>query len=247
MRNEDEGLLVNSTLSATAQLSLLMCLFFLLIGCSATINKETKINQIETILNAIEGTWNNRTQFEATPTHLKVPPSVSGDWLDLQHATFSRVDAPAIGPYVLYLEWRSVGATVGATGAISRQRIWSFRNDETGAVRMDFFAFVDGAAWVGKGNITNRAAFQGLTTAMLRGYGAACGLRFSPSGTTFRGEINARECNITAASGRKMGIDARVELLTDGTLEYRESGQLEDGRYAFRVPPSQPYRFVRQP
>jgi hypothetical protein len=42
-----------------------------------------------------------------------------------------------------------------------------------------------------------------------------------------------------------MGIDARVEMVADGVLEYRESGQLEDGRFAFRVPPSMPYRFVR--
>ena len=42
-----------------------------------------------------------------------------------------------------------------------------------------------------------------------------------------------------------MSINAQVELGADGTLEYRESGQLEDGRHAFRVPTSQPYRFVR--
>jgi len=61
----------------------------------------------------------------------------------------------------------------------------------------------------------------------------------------FQGVISASQCNITAASGRRMSINAQVELGADGTLEYRESGQLEDGRYAFRVPTSQPYRFVR--
>jgi hypothetical protein len=35
--------------------------------------------------------------------------------------------------------------------------------------------------------------------------------------------------------------------LPDGALLYRESGQLEDGRYAFRVPPTEPYRFIRTP
>ena len=42
-----------------------------------------------------------------------------------------------------------------------------------------------------------------------------------------------------------MNTNAQVELRADGTLEYRESVQLEDGGYAFRVPTSQPYRFVR--
>jgi hypothetical protein len=36
-------------------------------------------------------------------------------------------------------------------------------------------------------------------------------------------------------------------LLADGSVQYRESGQLEDGRYAFRVPPTEPYQFVRTP
>jgi hypothetical protein len=66
-----------------------------------------------------------------------------------------------------------------------------------------------------------------------------------PIYATFVDAITAKECNITAASGHRMGIDARLELTANGTLEYRESGQLEDGRYAFRVPPSAPYQFRR--
>ena len=52
-------------------------------------------------------------------------------------------------------------------------------------------------------------------------------------------------CVIVAASGRRMGILAEIDIGASGTLGYREHGRLEDGRYAFRVPPSQPYRFVR--
>ena len=61
----------------------------------------------------------------------------------------------------------------------------------------------------------------------------------------FQGAISASQCSITAASGRRMNTNAQVELRADGTLKYRESVQLEDGGYAFRVPTSQPYRFVR--
>ena len=168
---------------------------------------------------------------------------MNGDWLDLQHASFTLVDAPLLGDKVLYLEWRSGSAD----GTISRQRIWSFRHDisdaKAGIVRMDFYAFVDGKPWAGRSG--EAGAFRDLNRAQLRGYGEACGLVFSKNASGFLGAITAKECSITAASGRRMGIDARVALTADGTLEYRESGQLEDGRYAFRVPPSAPYRFRR--
>jgi hypothetical protein len=197
------------------------------------------------IVSALIGSWSNRVQFDAAPALLKVPPSVNGEWLDLQHARFVKIDAPAIGDQVLYLEWRNGGPQ----GEISRQRIWSFRVDATGAVRMDFYAFVDGKPWAAAVETAKTAeatpVFTSLSKADLRGYGEACALLFAPQTAGFRGLISAKDCTITAASGRKMGIDARVELLADGTLEYRESGQLEDGRYAFRVPTSQPYQFVK--
>jgi len=54
------------------------------------------------------------------------------------------------------------------------------------------------------------------------------------------------ETNVqTAVSGRRMGIDARVAMLADGVITYQESGKLTEGRYAFRVPPTLPYRFIR--
>lgn len=196
------------------------------------------------IIAALAGVWDNRAQFAAAPAAVKVPPSVAGDWLDLQHARFLRVIAPQIGTHVLYLEWRSGGAD----GVISRQRIWSFRVDDAGVLRMDFFAFVDGKPWAAKVSADDaNMAFRTLTPAQLRGYGSACGLRYQLNLPMFEGQIGAQECQIIAASGRRMGIDARVTMLADGTLHYKESGRLDDGRYAFRVPPSQPYQFVKLP
>ena len=188
----------------------------------------------------LAGDWDNGAQFAAAPAALKVPPSVQGEWLDVQHARFARIDAPALGTQVLYLEWRSGGPD----GAISRQRIWSFRTDAEGRVRMDFYAFVDGKPWAGRA--AEPGAFVALNSTDLRGYGEACALRFTalPAGGA-SGDITAAECTLTAASGRRMGIDAAVVLNADGSLSYRESGRLEDGRWAFRVPPTEPYRFVR--
>ncbi|MBC7622434.1 MAG: hypothetical protein H7232_03515 [Aeromicrobium sp.] len=214
-------------------------------GCvTRTTTSESSIAPAA-LVTALGGAYTNAAQYQAAPAALKVAPSVAGEWLDSQHAQFVRVDAPKIGSHVLYLEWRSGSKT----GPVSRQRIWSFRTDASGATRMDFFAFVDGAPWVGQAATPN--AFQNLTLDKLRGYGDTCALMFVPDAKSkdkgIVGSISGKECSITAASGRRMAIDARIDLLPDGSVQYRESGQLEDGRFAFRVPPTEPYRFVRMP
>ncbi len=192
------------------------------------------------VLQALAGRWHNAAQFAAAPAALKRPPSVEGDWLDLQHASFTPVQAPALGPLVLYLEWRNGSAT----GTISRQRLWAFRADPDGTLRMDFHAFMDGRPWAGRA--AEPGAFIALQASSLRSYGAACALRLLPqAGGGFEGTVDAAQCSITAASGRRMGISARVALAADGTLSYEESGRLDDGRFAFRVPPGGPYLFRR--
>jgi hypothetical protein len=214
----------------------LSALVLLLGGCVST---HAPVDPRETLLEAMAGTWDNWAQFAAAPDTLKVPPTVDGEWLDLQHATFTRVEAPALGSHVLYLEWHKGGSG----GEISRQRLWSFRNDSEDGLRMDFYAFIDGKPFAGRAG--EQGAFETLTRDTVRGYGPACALHFELRPAGFVGAISATDCTITAASGRRMGINARVALTADGTLEYQESGVLDDGRYAFRVPPTVPYRFQR--
>lgn len=191
------------------------------------------------VIASLLGAWDNRAQYRAAPEALKVAPSVQGDWLDQQYAEFHVVRVPALGEQVVYLEWRKDGPG----GAVSRQRLWSFREDPDGTVRMDFYAFVDGKQWEGRGS--DSAAFAGLEKQDLRGYDPSCALYFAKEETLWRGSIRADQCQIVAASGRSMGIDAQVELSVDGKLSYREAGILENGDYAFRVPPTQPYAFRR--
>jgi len=191
------------------------------------------------VIASLLGAWDNQAQFKAAPPALKVPPSVQGEWLDQQYAEFHLVRVPALGDQVVYLEWRNGGPG----GTISRQRLWSFRADPDGTLRMDFYAFIDGAPWDGKGS--DSTAFANITAADLRAYAPECALRFTQEGDIWRARISAEECQIVAASGRKMGIDATVELSADGVLAYRESGVLENAQFAFRVPPTQPYEFRR--
>lgn len=188
---------------------------------------------------ALAGRYDNAAQYAAAPADLKRTPVAddSDDWLDRQTATFTSVTAPAIGPHVIYVEWR------GVDGAISRQRIWAFRRDEAGAVRLDFYALAQPERYVGAAP----EAFAALTAADLIGYGPACGLRVSRTGAgAWDARIDPESCRIVARSSRTMGIDARITVMPTGVL-YQEAGILEDGSYAFRVPGGAPYDFRRTP
>lgn len=102
----------------------------------------------------------------------------------MQQASFKTVDAPLVGTLVLYREWRNGNEA----GTISLQRIWSFRVDEMGHVRMYFYAFVDGVPWAGRAN--EAGAFRELNATQLRGYDAGCGLKFSLAAIFFDGSIS---------------------------------------------------------
>jgi hypothetical protein len=196
---------------------------------------------LDALAAGLVGTWSNAAQFASAPDALKRPPAPGHpyDWLDLQHAQFARVEAANIGTHVIYLEWRSGGPD----GPVSRQRLWSFRSEADGAVRMDFFAFRTPEAFVGKG--ATPSAFSAVTPDDLIGYGPACALRVTPTApAAFDAEIEREECRITAQSGRGMGIAARVTLMSTGLL-YSEEGVLDDETYAFKVPGGPPYDFRR--
>ena len=182
---------------------------------------------------ALVGTYNNASQFAQAPDDLKRAPVADDtyDWIDLQTFTVRSVSAPAIGPNVVYAEWRDT------TGMISRQRLWSFRRDGQTA-RVDFYSL--------KAGVTDPAAFATLKAADVVGYGATCGLVISSRG---RGAWNAQTdpdaCRTTAPDGRLLTIDARVTVMPTGVL-YQEAGKLADGGYAFRIPGGAPYDFRRK-
>lgn len=190
------------------------------------------------IAGLLAGDFDNAAQHAAAPDALKVPPTVNGDWLDLQSAALRRVSTPGIDGEAVYLEWR----TGSPSGPISRQRLWVFRMDGDTPV-MDFYTILAPERWAGRGDIPG--AFAAMTLADLKPYGGDCAMRFVAAGNGWRGAIDPARCRIVAASGRGMRIAATVDVDAKG-FEYRESGTLDDGRVAFRVPPSQPYRFVRR-
>jgi hypothetical protein len=150
------------------------------------------------------------------------------EWVDVQAAQFWRIDAPALGEDVYYLEWRKSGFD----GEISRQRIWAFRKDAAGDTRMDFYTFKDPAPFAGPGDTAG--AFESLTTDALIGYGPDCSLVTEVTPDSLTATI-PNTCQITARSGRKMTLSARFSVTPFG-LTYTEAGVLDGGDIAFKVP-----------
>lgn len=188
---------------------------------------------------ALTGTFDNQAQYDTADLALKMPPSVSGACLDRQRAVIKRVSAPQIGRTVLYLEWRGGGPD----GPISRQRIWALDEAPGGAATMRFYTIKQPAALVG-GN--DKIAFARLGPADLVGYPDSCAVRFQPTAADWRGRIDPKDCRIVAQSGRGMRLDVTITARHDG-FDYQEAGILDDGKRAFAVPPTMPYRFARLP
>lgn len=187
---------------------------------------------------ALVGAYDNAAQYAQAPDDLKRPPVADGayDWIDRQDVTFSSVAVPALGPVVLYAEWR------GADGAVSRQRLWAFRRDGAG-VRIDLYSLKDRARLAG----ADTAVLASLTADDVSGYGPACALAVTSSGRgAWNAQTNTETCHVTSQGAREMTIDTRVTVMPTGVL-YQEAGRTEDGDYVFRLPGGAPYDFRRRP
>jgi hypothetical protein len=196
----------------------------------------------QNVANALVGSWNNSAQMAAAPDSLKRPPVAGGayEWIDGQYASFFPVSLPALtmdGPQAIYLVWR----TGGPSGPISRQRLWVFRTDSSGAIGMDFYAFKDGRAF--ETATGDSDAFKALTLDDLTAYGPLCTLPVITTQTGWSAAIPAT-CAITARSGRKMVLSAQISV-DRNTLSYREQGILDSGAIAFKVPGGPAYQFIR--
>lgn len=198
----------------------------------------------------LAGAWSNARQYAAADAALKRPPAAGHpyDWLDLQHARFTPVRVPALGPggATIYLVWRAGGPG----GPVSRERLWHFRRADDGGVEMDFFTLGEAPAAADSGAAGESAgppapgAVLDLPAARLLGYGPQCALPVRPLGRGWEARI-PETCIVTARSGRRMRLEAQIRV--DGRrLSYDEAGLLEDGGIAFRVPGGPPYLFERE-
>lgn len=188
---------------------------------------------------ALVGAYDNAAQFAGAPADFKRPPIPNDayDWLDAQTVTFRTVSAPALGPNVVYVEWRA------AAGDFGRQELWSFRMDSAG-VKLDIHTL--GAAAAQRAVGADAATFATITPADMNAGDPACALQVSSAG---RGAWNAQtdpdKCHVVLAAG-PVAIDTRVTVMPTGVL-YQTSGRLPDGAYVFRTPGGPPYDLRRRP
>lgn len=135
----------------------------------------------------------------------------------------------------MHLVWRSGGPD----GAISRQRLWVFRPTPGGGYTMAFLMPRGGPALAD----ADPSAFRALGPDDVVSYPPGCELPVTPTPRGFVARIPPG-CEIVAASGRRMRLEASIEVDGD-RLTYAEAGILPDGSHAFRVPGAQPYCFDR--
>ena len=198
--------------------------------------------ELATLLEWVTGEFDNRRQVDsgvnrladAAPDPVRAPGPL--------FPVFARVEAPALGRHVVYLQWPE-GAP---DGPLQRQRLWAFEVDAArDAVLMDFFTLRDPARWR-DAHLHPDTALRSITRADVVPYPAACRLPFRRDGDAFVGEIPSGACRIVSQQTRTdMTIGARVVVTRDG-LGYEESGVRPDGSVVFRVPAVGRYEFDRR-
>jgi hypothetical protein len=186
----------------------------------------------------LEGAHSNDAQMRALDAAVQRMPTPGSPWVDAQYARFVRFPMPSLGELVYYMEWRSSGPQ----GAITRQRIWAFRDLGSDRPKMRFYVANQPELWAAAAS--DPALLQQLAKAGLPEYPPGCEVVFSRKPGGWDGVIPREACVIVARqSQRTMRIDARVTLEGDG-WKYDESGTLDDGKPSFVVPEGFRYEFV---
>ena len=198
-------------------------------------------SDLETLLGWVVGEFDNRQQVERGENSLLESAPDPAKAPDLLYPLFARVEAPALGRHVVYLQW-PLGSP---RGALQRQRIWAFEIDpQRNAVLMDFYTLRDPARWR-DAQLRPETALREITREDLIPYPPVCRLPFRRHADVFIGEIPA-ECRIISQQTRTgMTIRARIVIGRD-QIWYEEGGVRADGSVVFRVPASGSYQFRRR-
>ena len=194
------------------------------------------------LLGWMAGEFDNRQQVERAENFLHDARPDPARAPDLLFPVFARVQAPALGEHVVYLQW-PMGSP---EGRLQRQRIWTFEIDPArNAIIMDFFTLRAPERWR-DAHLAPDTALLEITREDLIPYPPACGLPFRRHADVFIGEIPRGDCRIVSQQTRtEMTINARVIVGRD-QVWYDESGVRTDGSIVFQVPASGSYQFRRR-
>lgn len=192
---------------------------------------------VATLVGRLEGQFNNFAQAASMPDSISPKPALTGQWLNPLCLHHRRVSLPALGSHVLYLQWHEASCD----GALNRQRLWAFRQ-EGGRILMDFYSFKNPDLY--KDAHLHPERLKDLTLDDLVAYPEGCTLQWRYEKGVFYGLLDPKTCHIIARSGRNMALEAVITVSRKG-FSYRESGQLPDGNFAFKVPGWSAYAFKR--
>lgn len=185
---------------------------------------------LDQIIDWLEGHYSNEQQVAAGGLDAEN---------NLLFPIFKRIDAPAFGTHVIYLQW-PIGAP---DGRLQRQRIWTFaQHPESGEVRMNFYTLKEPGRWLDAH--LDPGKVRDMTPDDTIGYPGTCLLPV----TMVEGRIHASipsTCEIVSQSTRTtMTLQSNITI-TPGQITYKEGGLRPDGTVVFTVPPTGHYVFDR--
>lgn len=190
--------------------------------------EETADQDIETLLSWLQGTYSNQAQIDSGVLEAET---------DLLFPVFQKVDVPAFGSHVVYLQW-PIGAP---DGRLQRQRIWVFERGPDG-LAMDFFTLKEPERWLDAH--LHPESVRAMTKEDTIGYPRTCLLPVRRTADVFTASIPST-CEIVS-QGTKISMTLQSNItISENEITYREGGQKSDGTVVFKVPASAQYEFSK--
>ena len=194
-----------------------------------------------TLLNWVQGSFSNARQTREGTNALADKPATADAAPDLLFPIFKKIDVPALGAHVVYLQW-PMGSP---EGKLQRQRIWVFADDPArNAIMMKFYTLKEPQKWLNAHLEPGKV--RAMTAADVIPYPPACDLPFRRHGDVFLGEIPRGDCKIVSQETKtSMTINGRI-IVSKNQVWYNESGTRDNGAVVFQVPRSGAYEFDRR-
>ena len=185
---------------------------------------------LDRIVDWLDGHYSNEAQIAAGELDAED---------NLLFPVFKKVDVPAFGNHVVYLQW-PIG---GPDGRLQRQRLWTFHEDaETGATQMNFFTLREPDRWLDAH--IDPVKVRDMTPEDTIGYPETCLLPVAFADTTITTSIPPTCQIISQATRTTMTLQATITI-TPNQITYQEAAARPDGSIVFQVPPEGQYIFDR--
>jgi hypothetical protein len=169
-----------------------------------------------------DGAYDNANQINEQERY-KIPEA---GWESRRHKVFKRVDLPAFGPNVTYVE-QYLGEP---PTSVYRQRIYVHRADPVNnRIITDIYAFKGKDAEKALGAHKDPAKLKGFSPANMDKLPDGCAVFWKASGDSFDGVQTAETCHYTPPGmGEKIRLSDRI-LLTPGALVTNTKMMRDDG------------------